>query len=234
MKREIADDLEKETAKLKQKKKEKDGQKTRTIIKQRNDITEKNSKKREIEIRKDNSKEQLENKKSEIETIEDAIEEIEGDIEGWEGEIKDLKEKKMPTKLTVENLESKIKEARILEKRKSGLENKRSEIETIEDAIEEIEGDIEGWEGEIKDLKEKKMPTKLTVENLESKIKEARILEKRKSGLESDKSRADNDVSKLKKLGTKCLVCHQTITKEHSHKLVDERKHAMSEIEARA
>ena len=75
------------------------------------------------------------------------------------------------------------------------------------------------------------MPTKLTVENLESKIKEARILEKRKSGLESDKNRADNDVSKLKKLGTKCQVCHQTITKEHSHKLVDERKHVMSEIE---
>jgi len=111
------------------------------------------------------------------------------------------------------------------------LENKKSEIETISNAIEEIEGDIEGWEGEITDLKEKKMPTKLTVENLESKIKEARILEKRKSGLESDKSRADSDVSKLKKLGTKCLVCHQTITKEHSHKLVDERKHVMSEIE---
>ena len=75
------------------------------------------------------------------------------------------------------------------------------------------------------------MPTKLTVENLESKINEARILEKRKSGLESDKSRASSDVSKLKKLGTKCLVCHQTITKEHSHKLVDERKHVMSKIE---
>ena len=168
LKREIANDRKKE-ANLVQKKKEKDGEKT-TIIKKRNDLTEKNSKKREIEIRKDNSEEQLENKKS--------------------------------------------------------------EIETISDAIEEIEGDIEGWEGEITDLKEKKMPTKLTVENLESKIKEARILEKRKSGLESDKSRADSDVSKLKKLGTKCLVCHQTITKEHSHKLVDERKHAMSEIEA--
>ena len=167
LKREIADDLEKET-KLKQKKKEKDDKKM-DIVKQRKDITEKNSKKREIEIRKDNSKEQLENKKS--------------------------------------------------------------EIETISNAIEEIEGDIEGWEGEIKDLKEKKMPTKLTVENLESKIKEARVLEKRKSGLESDKSRANNDVSELKKLGTKCLVCHQTITKEHSHKLVDERKHVMSEIE---
>jgi len=167
LKREIADDLEKET-KLKQKKKEKDDKKM-DIVKQRNDITEKNSKKREIEIRKDNSEEQLENKKS--------------------------------------------------------------EIETISNAIKEIEGDIEGWEGEIKDLKEKKMPTKLTVENLESKIKEARVLEKRKSGLESDKSRSNNDVSELKKLGTKCLVCHQTITKEHSHKLVDERKHVMSEIE---
>jgi len=168
LKREIANDRKKE-AKLVQKKKEKDGEKT-TIIKKRNDLTEKNSKKKEIGIRKDNSKEQLENKKS--------------------------------------------------------------EIETISDAIKEIEGDIEGWEGEITDLKEKEMPTKLTVENLESKIKEARILEKRKSSLESDKSRANSDVSKLKKLGTKCLVCHQTITKEHSHKLVDERKHAMSEIEA--
>ena len=153
LKQEIKDDLKKEI-KLKQKKKEKDDKKM-DIVKQRKDITEKNSKKREIEIRKDNSEEQLENKKS--------------------------------------------------------------EIETISNAIEEIEGDIEGWEGEIKDLKEKKMPTKLTVENLESKIKEARVLEKRKSGLESDKSRANNDVSELKKLGTKCLVCHQTITKEHSH-----------------
>ena len=292
MEREITNERKKE-AKLVQKKKEKDGEKT-TIVERRNDLTKKNSEKREIVIRKDNSEGQLESKKSEIETISDAIEEIEGDIEGWEGEITDLKEIKMPTKLTVENLESKIKEARISEKRKSGLENKKSEIETIEDAIleiegdiegwegeitdlkeikmptkltvenleskikearisekrksglenkkseietisdaiEEIEGDIEGWEGEITDLKEIKMPTKLTVENLESKIKEARILEKRKSGLESDKSRASSDVSKLKKLGTKCLVCHQTITKEHSHKLVDERKHTMNEIEA--
>ena len=230
LEREITNERKKE-AKLVQKKKEKDGEKT-TIIKKRNDLTKKNSEKREIEIRKDNSEGQLESKKSEIETISDAIEEIEDDIEGWEGEITDLKEKKMPTKLTVENLESKINEARILEKRKSGLESKKSEIETISDAIEEIEDDIEGWEGEITDLKEKKMPTKLTVKNLESKINEARILEKRKSGLESDKNRASSDVSKLKKLGTKCLVCHQTITKEHSHKLVDERKHAMSEIEA--
>ncbi len=167
LEREITNERKKE-AKLVQKKKEKDGEKT-TIIKKRNDLTKKNSEKREIEIRKDNSEGQLESKKS--------------------------------------------------------------EIETISDAIEEIEDDIEGWEGEITDLKEKKMPTKLTVENLESKIKEARILEKRKSGLESDKSRANSDVSKLKKLGTKCLVCHQTITKEHSHKLVDERKHAMSVIE---
>jgi len=168
LEREITNERKKE-AKLVQKKKEKDGEKT-TIIKKRNDLTKKNSEKREIEIRKDNSEGQLESKKS--------------------------------------------------------------EIETISDAIEEIEDDIEGWKGEITDLKEKKMPTKLTVENLESKINEARILEKRKSGLESDKSRASSDVSKLKKLGTKCLVCHQTITKEHSHKLVDERKHAMSEIEA--
>jgi len=230
LEREITNERKKE-AKLVQKKKEKDGEKT-TIIKKRNDLTKKNSEKREIEIRKDNSEGQLESKKSEIETISDAIEEIEDDIEGWKGEITDLKETKMPTKLTVENLESKINEARILEKRKSGLESKKSEIETISDAIEEIEDDIEGWKGEITDLKETKMPTKLTVENLESKINEARILEKRKSGLESDKSRASSDVSKLKKLGTKCLVCHQTITKEHSHKLVDERKHAMSEIEA--
>jgi len=230
LKQEIANDQKKERE-LKQKKIEKEDEKA-DIIKKRKDLTEKNSKKREIEIRKDNSEGQLKSKKLEIETISNAIEEIEGDIEGWEDKIKDLKEKKMPTKLTVENLESKIKEARLLEKRKSGLENTRSEIETISNAIEDIEGDIEGWEGEITNLKEKKMPTKLTVGNLESKIKEARILEKRKSGLESDKSRASSDVSKLKKLGTKCLVCHQTITKEHSHKLVDERKHTMSEIEA--
>ena len=177
------------------------------------------------------------------------VPELESSIDGLE--LKIANDRKKETELTQKKNKKEDEKADIIKKRndlteknskkreivirkdnsEEQLENKKSEIETISNAIEEIEGDIEGWEGEIKDLKEKKMPTKLTVENLESKIKEARVLEKRKSGLESDKSRADSDVSELKKLGTKCLVCHQTITKEHSHKLVDERKHVMSEIE---
>ena len=65
LKREIANDRKKEVN-LVQKKKEKDGEKT-TIIKKRNDLTEKNSKKKEIGIRKDNSKEfRFANKKSPI------------------------------------------------------------------------------------------------------------------------------------------------------------------------
>ena len=50
LEREITNERKKE-AKLVQKKKEKDGEKT-TIIKKRNDLTKKNSEKREIEIRK--------------------------------------------------------------------------------------------------------------------------------------------------------------------------------------
>ena len=175
--------------------------------------------------------------------LESSIDELKQEIANDQKKERELKQKKIKKEdekaaiikkrkdLTEKN--SKKREIEIRKDNSEGqLESKKSEIETISDAIEEIKDDIEGWEGEITDLKETKMPTKLTVENLESKINEARILEKRKSGLESDKSRASSDVSKLKKLGTKCLVCHQTITKEHSHKLVDERKHIMSEIEA--
>ena len=53
-------------------------------------------------------------------------------------------------------------------------------------------------------------------------------LEKEKNGLESTKSKYRKDISELKKLGTKCLFCHQKITKEHSANLIDEQKQAIS------
>ena len=43
-----------------------------------------------------------------------------------------------------------------------------------------------------------------------------------------NKSAYSQGISKLKKLGTKCLFCHQDITKEHSEKLVEEQNNALA------
>ena len=45
-----------------------------------------------------------------------------------------------------------------------------------------------------------------------------------------NKSAYSQRISKLKKLGTKCLFCNQDITKEHSEKLIDEQNDALSKI----
>jgi len=45
-----------------------------------------------------------------------------------------------------------------------------------------------------------------------------------------NKSAYSQGISKLKKLGTKCLFCHQNITKEHSEKLVEEQNNALAKI----
>ena len=108
------------------------------------------------------------------------------------------------------------------------LRSKKSEIEYIESEIEDIESEIEDRDGEIQELKEKNSPTEITMDVLESKIKEVQTLEKEKNGLESTKSKYRKDISELKELGTKCLFCHQKITKEHSANLIDEQKEAIS------
>ncbi len=108
------------------------------------------------------------------------------------------------------------------------LRSKKSEIEDIESEIEDIESEIEDRDGEIQELKEKNSPTEITMDVLESKIKEVQTLEKEKNGLESTKSKYRKDISELKELGTKCLFCHQKITKEHSANLIDEQKEAIS------
>ena len=108
------------------------------------------------------------------------------------------------------------------------LRSKKSEIEDIESEIEDIESEIEDRDGEIQELKEKNSPTEITMDVLESKIKEVQTLEKEKNGLESTKSKYRKDISELRELGTKCLFCHQKITKEHSANLIDEQKEAIS------
>ena len=108
------------------------------------------------------------------------------------------------------------------------LRSKKSEIEYIESEIEDIESEIEDRDGEIQELKEKNSPTEITMDVLESKIKEVQTLEKEKNGLESTKSKYRKDISELRELGTKCLFCHQKITKEHSANLIDEQKEAIS------
>jgi len=113
------------------------------------------------------------------------------------------------------------------------LQNKRSDIQDIESEIEDIESEIEDRKEEIQELKEKRSPTKITMDVLELKIKEMHKLEKEKNGLESTKSKYKQDISELKKLGTKCLFCHQKITKEHSANLIDEQKQAINKSDSK-
>ena len=113
------------------------------------------------------------------------------------------------------------------------LQNKRSDIKDIESEIKDIESEIKDRKEEIQELKEKRSPTKITMDVLELKIKEMHKLEKEKNGLESTKSKYKQDISELKKLGTKCLFCHQKITKEHSANLIDEQKQAINKSDSK-
>ena len=218
--------------KLEDEKKEKENERYE-IVKKREDLTEKNSKKEKIEIKKNSKEDELQNKRSDIKDIESEIKDIESEIKDRKEEIQELKEKRSPTKITMDVLELKIKEMHKLEKEKNGLENKRSDIKDIESEIKDIESEIKDRKEEIQELKEKRSPTKITMDVLELKIKEMHKLEKEKNGLESTKSKYKQDISELKKLGTKCLFCHQKITKEHSANLIDEQKQAINKSDSK-
>ena len=107
---------------------------------------------------------------------------------------------------------------------------KNLRINELRDEIKELQDEIDRREKEIVSVENEKRPTEITKETIEKKIDEIKKIESNRSTLLHNKSAYSQGISKLKKLGTKCLFCHQNITKEHSEKLVEEQNNALTKI----
>ena len=145
-----------------------------------------------------------------------------------EVEIGEIANKKSPTEITKETIEKKIEEIKKIENIKSALGHSENEIKDIDQQIIELKKRIKDSEKTIKEIDNKKSPTEITKETIEKKIEEIKKIENNRSTLLHNKSTYSQGISKLKKLGTKCLFCHQDITKEHSEKLVEEQNNALA------
>jgi len=145
-----------------------------------------------------------------------------------EVEIGEIANKKSPTEITKETIEKKIEEIKKIENIKSTLDHSENEIKDIDQQIIELKKRIKDSEKTIKEIDNKKSPTEITKETIEKKIEEIKKIENNRSTLLHNKSTYSQGISKLKKLGTKCLFCHQDITKEHSEKLVEEQNNALA------
>ena len=133
-------------------------------------------------------------------------------------EIEDI-DKKSRKKVEFENKK---------EKHEGVLENLTSD--DLEDEIEQLVEKIRDREEGIIDIENKKKPTEITKDVIEMKIDDIKKIENKRGTLLHNKSAYSQGISKLKKLGTKCLFCNQDITKEHSEKLIDEQNDALSKI----
>ena len=157
------------------------------------------------------------NEESKIENNEKK-EKIEGVIDEIKEEIDEI-EKNSSKKIESVNKKQTCEEV---------LKNLR--INELRDEIKELQYEIDRREKEIVSVENEKRPTEITKETIEKKIDEIKKIESNRSTLLHNKSAYSQGISELKKLGTKCLFCHQNITKEHSEKLVEEQNNALTKI----
>ena len=198
------------------------------IKKEIEEIGNKSQQKERFEKDKQTKEELLEN--LEIEDLRKEIEDKKKKIEEREVEIVEIGGKKRPTEINKEAIEKKIDEIRDIEKTRSELHHSKDEINENKKRIDELRKEIEERKVEIVEIGGKKRPTEINKEAIEKKIDEIKKIESNRSTLLHNKSAYSQGISKLKKLGTKCLFCHQNITKEHSEKLVEEQNNALAKI----
>ena len=198
-------------------------------IKEEIDEIEKNSSKKIESVNKKQTCEEV-LKNLRINELRDEIKELQYEIDRREKEIVSVENEKRPTEITKETIEKKIDEIKKIESIKSTLQHSENEINDIHQQIQELEERIADREKTIKEMENEKRPTEITKETIEKKIDEIKKIESNRSTLLHNKSAYSQGISELKKLGTKCLFCHQNITKEHSEKLVKEQNNALTEI----
>jgi len=198
------------------------------IKKEIEEIGNKSQQKERFEKDKQTKEELLEN--LEIEDLQKEIEDKKKKIEERKVEIVEIGGKKRPTEINKEAIEKKIGEIRDIEKTRSELHHSKDEINENKKRIDELRKEIEERKVEIVEIGGKKRPTEINKEAIEKKIDEIKKIESNRSTLLHNKSAYSQGISKLKKLGTKCLFCHQNITKEHSEKLVEEQNNALAKI----
>ena len=198
-------------------------------IKEVIDEIEKNSSKKIESVNKKQTCEEV-LKNLRINELRDEIKELQDEIDRREKEIVSVENEKRPTEITKETIGKKIDEIKKIESIKSTLQHSENEINDIHQQIQELEERIADREKTIKEMENEKRPTEITKETIEKKIDEIKKIESNRSTLLHNKSAYSQGISELKKLGTKCLFCHQNITKEHSEKLVEEQNNALTKI----
>jgi len=169
-----------------------------------------------------------------LKELEDSMEKNK-DIEKENRDKRTNKEsEKVKIKKEIEEIGNKSQQKERFEKDKQTKEEllENLEIEDLQKEIEDKKKKIEERKVEIVEIGGKKRPTEINKEAIEKKIDEIKKIESNRSTLLHNKSAYSQGISKLKKLGTKCLFCHQNITKEHSEKLVEEQNNALAKINA--
>ena len=167
-----------------------------------------------------------------LKELEDSMEKNK-DIEKENRDKRTNKEsEKVKIKKEIEEIGNKSQQKERFEKDKQTKEEllENLEIEDLRKEIEDKKKKIEERKVEIVEIGGKKRPTEINKEAIEKKIDEIKKIESNRSTLLHNKSAYSQGISKLKKLGTKCLFCHQNITKEHSEKLVEEQNNALAKI----
>ena len=198
-------------------------------IKEVIDEIEKNSSKKIESVNKKQTCEEV-LKNLRINELRDEIKELQDEIDRREKEIVSVENEKRPTEITKETIGKKIDEIKKIESIKSTLQHSENEINDIHQQIQELNERIADREKTIKEMENEKRPTEITKETIGKKIDEIKKIESNRSTLLYNKSAYSQSISKLKKLGTECVFCHQNITKEHSEKLVGEQNNALTKI----
>tara|TARA_B110000263_G_scaffold54370_1_gene45767 strand:+ start:1563 stop:3662 length:2100 start_codon:yes stop_codon:yes gene_type:complete len=162
-------------------------------------------------------------KEKELETIKKIIKEIKNKLEKKSNEREKIDE----------NNAEKDKAIVLKEQIELKLETKNSKITEYSERIKEIRGEIKEKESEINEIKDKKSPSKLTEKEIDAITNRIEKFNSEKIECNVRKKRFEEDVTKLQKLGTECVYCHQKITKEHQTKMADERENEISHIESK-
>ena len=174
-----------------------------------------------------------------IPDIEKALRELQTEADDNNNLERENNGKKIENENKKEKIRNEIEDIDKKSRKKVEFENKKQKHEGVlenltsddlEDEIEQLVEKIRDREEGIIDIENKKKPTEITKDVIEMKIDDIKKIENKRGTLLHNKSAYSQGISKLKKLGTKCLFCNQDITKEHSEKLIDEQNDALSKI----
>jgi len=174
-----------------------------------------------------------------IPDIEKALRELQTEADDNNNLERENNGKKIENENKKEKIRNEIEDIDKKSRKKVEFENKKQKHEGVlenltsddlEDEIEQLVEKIRDREEGIIDIENKKKPTEITKDVIEMKIDDIKKIENKRGTLLHNKSAYSQSISKLKKLGTKCLFCNQDITKEHSEKLIDEQNDALSKI----